>query len=409
VRLDKLAAGAWVGAVAVAAVTRTAFIGSKSLWFDEAATVRIVQQVIAWQVASRYSVLDACKASLKTAPTPEVLVTLMHDVLNSRAGEALSDTSRAALLQIENGGSPHDAVARFLRSVLHGQVPEVPGGVTEEVKEFLTVARAISLSEPYSVAMAYLVQAAVTGQRNGRGLGVYDKALFRMIGAQKEDSGFIDFLSKVADGGPLPSIPPELSEKMHAQLSTLRETLMKEEQSKTREDLGAMALRVRKGERSLIPVIVEAIEAGKKLGEPYDGIGKFMYALATGEDVPSVPENTPDKMQNYLYELRLLAFCGKDSFNIVPLLSSVLSFRHRGGVLGEEARELVDALEKAGGPYIGIHRFVQELMVRGSFPELPGGAPFKMLSIMAQARREAIEFEQVRIAVERDPKPFEGT
>jgi hypothetical protein len=366
-------------------------------------TVRVIQQIEAWQTASRFSVLDACRGSLRPGPTPSDLTGLIDAIL----GESEKDIpliDSETISRIECAGSPHDAVGRFFRTIVESEsIPDIPGGVPEDVKQFLNLVRDLKVHRTCSIPEQYLVMTALQARSNGTGLGPYDTALFRIISEQESDKTYIGFLIQIADGRPLSSIPKSLPKSVREYLSIIKTAVGQARKNRSFEDAGEQALRIRQGENQSPDIINELVELGKSNGEPYKSIGQFMLKLAYESDIPEVPEDIPETVRLYLYKLRLEGLTGVNPTNLNGLISSALTFRWHGKAMNRKAQQYFDSLLKAGGPYTAIHDFVGELMTKGSFPELPESIPFRTLMVLAQARREAIKLENTRIAVSKSP------
>ncbi len=364
-------------------------------------TVRVVQQVEAWQSANRFSLLDACRKALRSGPTPSDLAGLIH-AISEESTENVPRFDNESLSRIERAGSPHDAVSRFFRTMLERKcIPDVPGGVPEDVKQFLNMARTLRVHQPYSIPEQYLVTTSLQARSNGSGLGPYDVALFRIISEDESYKAYIDFMNQIAEGHPFPRVPRSLPKSLREHLSTIKVAILQAKKNKSLEDAGERAIRIRQGGKQSPDIINELVQFGQSSGEPYKSIGQFIFKLAYEPDIPEVPENVPETIRFYLFKLKLAGFTIGNSTNLNELISSALAFRWHGIVIGGKTQEYFDSLFKAGGPYPAVHDFVLELMTKGSFPRLPEGVPLQTLMILASARREAIKLENTRIAVSR--------
>ncbi len=307
--------------------------------------------------------------------------------------------------RLEESGSPHDAAGRFLRLLVQHRAPEgIPGGLPEDTQRFLSTALATVLNPEHCVPMEVLIQIAITARREHRELSQYERALYSFA-EQNGDYGssVLRYLRCVASGNAASKELDDLPPEYRALFSEVIQALAAESLDCTPWELGAAALRARRG-GSMEPKHAAYLERALNDSGLNAEIGRFFSGLADPGRWPDVPSGIPFDLQYLFHDLRFLAAVNMESWNPSELAQSALACRVRGEVFSEEEEELLDVLMQCGGPHADVCRFFRELAVSGSFPSLPAGIPSEFFVLLASARREAQDIENVRIGVVRDSR-----
>jgi len=157
---------------------------------DEGAisTIQVVRKILGWQEAVRRSVPDA----LKKATPIDVL--LLHHIavramLAFQGNEAEARELTAQLTQLDHAGSPHDAIARTLRTLIATRrEPPIPGGIGKDAEWYLRLVVSSALAQEAGRALleyAFDVTREVLIAR--RSLTKYELAVFSLLASRSDE------------------------------------------------------------------------------------------------------------------------------------------------------------------------------------------------------------------------------
>lgn len=374
--------------------------------YDPAATgtVRVVHQVMAWQSATRRSPAVALAQLRGESPLNVGTLLALLDALQTRALSPEHE-SMAVVASLETLGSPHDAVARFVRELAADEKPrEIPGGISEDVRQFLMLAQVTATREPMIISSDYLVRASLEARQLRRPPTPYERAIYAYVGASGTDNNaLVKYLEHIAAGEPPPPVPRRISNTVRAQLSALRGALLSDARQCSLNEVAIAALQARRSRKRLAAGYTRFLVETRQVDGPEAAIASFIKQMAGTGPIPTVPLGLPDRLSHFLSELRMLAYCSRDAVDFEALAAAAVDTRVHGTAPEPIDAQLMEGLLESGAPYAGVATFLKNLAEPGAYPELPAGIPLEVLTLLASARREAFELERTMIAVARRP------
>jgi hypothetical protein len=374
-------------------------------------TVKVVDQILAWQIASRRSIPDALDGI--AAITSSELVALASGLLRfSELSESEKEVWMMVLDRVRTAGSPNDAVARYASTLLRDKTAQIPGGLGDDVSLFLQIVRAIGSRVPVEFPLEHLLKASIA-VREGAIISNYDQASNILLAELAESyRELVGFLLAIAQRTPLPTLTSNIDEPARSQLTALgaQLTMPNHEAEVDIVDVGRAALRARLNGDGLGSEFEEFLAQGEKLGESYAAACNFLRALANPAEMPEVPKvDLPPGIYNFLLDLRVRALCGVvNEVDFNKLTNSAVTARLHRELLHDDVVKIIDGLVKAGSPFSEIATFVGELSQPGSRPKVPRSVPLNVLGILAVARRKAYELDRTVVGVARIGAPVAG-
>jgi hypothetical protein len=367
--------------------------------FDEGAisTVRVVRQVLAWQQAVRRSAVQALEA------IEDVDVPFLHE-LSARVIDVVQgepDTEVEPLLaRLQRSGSPHDAVARWLRRLIADRrSQDIPGGLAADVTQYLQLVTAFALQEQREVSpVLYLMFAALQARIEARSLTLYEIVMLSLLATNSDAlAALAQHLVAFVDGADLDPVPAALPE-------SFRELLVK-----------MYADAKRAAEKPTLRRTIELVLQGRAQGQTSDALpvlhtmqasggtdavlAGFLLALMEGSIVPTIPDELDDSERQTLFDAGVRALCAP--LTLSDLTTAALEKRHYDEPLTDAVRAALEALAASGAPFSLVAGFLTELVQRQLWPRIPSGIPRRTLTLLASTRQYASEFARRVIAVAR--------
>jgi hypothetical protein len=372
--------------------------------FDEGAisTIQVVRKILGWQDAARRSIPDALKKQ------PPVDVAVLHE-LAVRFMQAFRGTDDEELLpllaRLEGAGSPHDAVARYLRLLLDKhEASAVPGGIGTDAVWYLFFVTSSSLEQRAGqVLLNYVFGMTLDSIAKKRQLTTYELAVVSLLASAGEDLDILmRHLTGFISGEPDPDIAP-VAESFRSAFENFAE-MARRPPAVTHLDLANAALTYRAGEHrpELISQLKEAARDDNETGR----VARFLFALVEQAALPDVPTDLDDDLRHLLVHVGVAAACAP--LMLHDLAKAVLNQRWYGDPLDEDVAAALAALSASGEPFASIATYFSELAHRNIWPPMPLGIPRKTLTLLASARRHASEFSRRAIGIGRSHPPRQG-
>jgi hypothetical protein len=365
---------------------------------DEGAisTIQVVRKILGWQEAVRRSVPDALK---KTTP---IDVLLLHHIavramLAFQGNEAEARELTVQLTQLDRAGSPHDAIARSLRTLIATRhEPPIPGGIGKDAEWYLRLVVSSALAQEAGKALleyAFDVTRDVLIAR--RSVTRYELAVFSLLASGSDElEMLVRHLLEVISGKLDPDLPA-LDEKYRAAFAHLAEVRAQVE-ALSDMDLANSALACRAGDdrtEYLQYLRASAGDAGAK-----SQVAAFFLSIAEGKEVPAVPPDLNDDAQQLFVTVGIAAVSRQP---LQELAEAALYQRWYGDAWDPETEAAITTLAASGEPFAGIARYLTDLAHRDRWPSIPAGVPRQTLSLLASARRHASEFSRRMIGIAR--------
>lgn len=365
--------------------------------FDEGAisTIQVVRKILGWQDAVRRSVPQALRtiAPVDASVLYEVAVRAIHAFQGADDEEL-----RERLARLDVSGSPHDAVARYLRHLLHTRrEPPLPGGIGGDAAWYLRLVSSSALEQQAGKALVeYLFSVALEAVTKRRSLSGYELAVFSVVGSASDElEALMRHLLGFISGEPDPDLPP-VDETFRQAFEHLSEMRGQAEQG-THLTLANAALACRAGE-DRPDLIAHLRETARTLDEK-GLIARFLLGLIEQSTLPDVPIELDDDLRHVLLHVGIAAACAP--LMLQDLAWAALERRWYGEPLIEDMTTALGALAASGEPFASIARYLTELAQRHLWPSIPTGIPRQTLTLLASARRQASEFSRRVIGIGR--------
>jgi hypothetical protein len=371
-------------------------------FLDEGAisTIQVVRKILGWQEAVRRSVPDALK---KANP---IDVMLLHQIavramlaFQGNEAEALELTTQ--LTHLDRAGSPHDAVARSLRTLLATRCePSMPGGIGKDAEWYLRLVNSSTLAQEAGKALlnyAFAVTREALIAR--RSLTKYELAVFSLLASGSDElEQLIRHFGEVISGKLDPDLPP-LDEAYRAAFAHLADVRAQVD-ALSDMDLANAALACRAGEDR--PEYLQYLRETAGDTDMKSQVAAFFLCVAEGRQVPSVPPDLNDDARQMFVTVGIAAVSPQP---LQELAEAALYQRWYGDRWEPETEAAISALAVAGEPFAGIARYLTDLAHRDRWPSMPAGVPRQTLSLLASARRHASEFSRRMVGIGRGRPP----
>lgn len=367
--------------------------------FDEGAisTVRVVRQVLAWQQAVRRSAVQALEA------IEDVEIPFLHElsarVINVVQGEPDPEVE-PLLARLERSGSPHDAVARWLRRFMADRrSASLPGSLAADVTQYLQLVTAFALQEQPEVSpVLYLMFAALQARIEARSLTLYEIVMLSLLATNSEAlAALAQHLVAFVDGADLDVVPATLPESFRELLVKMHADAKRAAEKPTLRRTIELVLQDRAQVRTseALPVLHAMLESGGT-----DAVlAGFLLALMEGSIAPTIPDELDEAERQTLFDAGVRAICAPLTLN--DLTVAALQKRHYDEPLTDAVRAALEALAGSGTPFSLVAGFLAELAQRQLWPRIPSGIPRRTLTLLASTRQYASEFARRVIAVAR--------
>jgi hypothetical protein len=304
---------------------------------------------------------------------------------------------------MERCGHPHDAVARFARSLLEEpQGVPIPGGIPKEVQEFLKILSAAVDGSQFGVSIEVVARMIANVRAGEAGGDAYGLALFGTL-MTEEGQGlrFKEFFEALVVAKTLPAIPVDVGEETAQGMEQLLRFIQQEDLWVELRNVGNAIAQSRLCGTPLDDIAIARVEQLRELEAPFGPFASWLTQLTTGSEKSPLPAGIPDHIAAYVetWRLNCIACCDRDA--IAALVTAAVEKRLLKQEIPRAQIQILKSLENAGGLYKKLSTLIRKLSTPQSFPPIPLGMPLDLLSIVASARREALWRENAGVVVMR--------